>query len=390
MGSDAIGVNSDSLSPLVGSSPATAAGILKSRACLTYVVETLDLPAAWDKPKEEAIQDLKGDTSTSIDDNGLLVITANSDTPERCVQIIEAMYAYLRLKSEELTLNVGKENREYLADRVTVLEGWADAAEKLYIEVASGTDITNPTELSKIHLELQNQYSQAKGQELALESKLSDLNSLLTTRLNDTTDLAGQLEALKTVDPDAQSTMGQAVANLARLLQDRKVAFEDTKKIYTPESKEYINALDRLQTTEAEARKLVADARKNLAAGTLPGVAELKNNLVGMRVANNELKETVDMYKDMLGDTPRSVALLDRARASYQAALARLETAKSQLERARLLEQNDPARFEVLDPAVPVQQAVAPRKAFMSGIWFIFASGCVGWWILRSRVKFVE
>lgn len=387
---DAVGITADSLSPLVGSSPSTAAGILQSRACLEYVVQVVGLEKNWDTSRNKAITKLKDSTSIEIDKNGLLVVSTKSESPELCVEILNTMHTFLVTKSDELTLNVGKENRQYLTERVQVLEGWANAAEKIYLEVMEGSDTVPSTEVGSAYLDLQSQLAQAKAQEESLAARINKLREVFTSRLGNPEDLPGQLEALKTVDPDATSPMGQTVAALALQLQQRKITFEDARKTYTPESTEYKNAQEHLKTTEAEVGTLIAEAKKNLENGTLPGLVELNTSLIGTRTANQELESALRSYKQILEEAPAASVRVTRASTAYRAALERLEAARSQLERARLLEQNDPARFEILDPAAPNDQPVAPRRAFMSGAWFLFASACAGWWILRSRVRFVD
>ncbi len=389
-GADAIGASSDMLSPLVGSSPGTATGILKSRTCLLHVVKELNLDGTWDKSLDESVEKLKSGISVSTDDNGLLVISAQAEKPELCVEIIETMYAFLQKRADELTLNVGKQNRIYIQERVDALQEKVDTAEENYIAVATKHKLGSVSELGTGYLNLLTSLSQSQAEEKSAETRLSDLQDLYSKRLKSGSSLDDRLNALSTIDPSAMTSMGQAVTNLAKELQTRRLTLEEISKQFTKSSPEYRAAKKSVEASEGEAKSIISGANEKLSSGTLPGIGEARNALAGLKATNRSLQSTVDQLKSQIRQAPNSAVQIERAQAEYQASLQLLGAAESQLEKARLIEQNDPARFEVLDPAMPVNRAVAPRKAFLSGVWALFASACAGWIILRSKVKFVE
>lgn len=389
-GADAIGATGDVLSPLVGSSPSTATGILKSRACLATVVSNLNLDGRWKNSIDESVEKLRGKISVSTDDNGLLIISAQSENPELCVEIINEMYAFLEKRADELTLNVGKQNRIYIEERVAKLKKNADESEAHYVAVATQHRLGNVSELGTGYLNLLTQLSQSQAEEKAAETKLADLQALYSKRLKGDSSLDDRLNALSTIDPTAVTSMGQAVTNLAKELQARKLKLQEISKQFTKSSAEYRAAAKQVEASENEAKTIISGANQKLSQGTLPGIGEAKTALAGLRATNQSLQATVDQLKKQIKLAPNSAVQIERAQAEYQANLQLLATAQAQLEKARLLEQNDPARFEILDPAVPVNRAVAPRKAFLSGVWALFISATLGWFILRSKVKFVE
>lgn len=384
VGSDAVGGFNDQLSPLIGSSPATATGILKSRSCLKFVVESLNLDGLWKASMDEAIETLRGDVSVSSDDNGLLVISAQAGSPELCVQIIESMYAFLEKRSDELTLNVGKKNREYFASRVEELTKQSKESEENYIQALKDSGGVTAPEVVKAYADLASKIAESKSEEASASAQLDKLKSQYASRLNG--DSNGALSAVDS----PQSTLGQAATALATKLQDRRLKLVDVGKQFTKSSPEYQTALKEVQTAEAEAANIVKGAKTRLGANTLPGIAEADNQLIGLRALNRELDKVLVKYQGMLSRAPAAGAEITRAQAKFQADLTTLQGLQMQLEKARLQEQNDPARFEIVDPAEPISRAVAPRKAFLSGVWALFATMCFGWWIVRGRVRFVD
>ncbi|MCH7944393.1 MAG: hypothetical protein IIC73_00020 [Armatimonadetes bacterium] len=391
-GGDALGpgIVRDPLSPLVGSSPSTASGILKSRTCMRTVVQALSLDEKWGSSEEEAILTLRGDISTKMDASGFLVVSAKSEDPELCVEILNAMHQFLIERADVLTFNVSKQNREYIAERVRLSEESSDEAEASFIRTARENTVSDIGAVQGLYLALLSDVSRSRAEKEAAAIRIEQIEEMITRQIDGDEELAAQLNALQSIGGDPNSSLGAALSELSKELQQRQLALEDVSRKFTEASEEFRMAKEQVEASKKVASDIIDSAADSLEDGTLAAVAEANLSLASLTATIDAMESTLQGYAEMMDQTPAAQTAVTRVQKQFEAALARTETLRSALEMARIQEQNDPARFEIVDAAEPIQKPIAPRKAFLTGVWLLFVSACCGWWILRQRIQFVD
>lgn len=389
---DAIGLGAatDSMSPLVGSSPSTAIGILKSRTCLKTVVQSLDLDKRWNSTVDEAIIQLRGSISAATDENGFLIVSAKSGDPELCVEILSTMHQFMIDRSDELTINVSKQNREFIAERVRLSEESADRAEANFIETARQNKVSDISAVQDMYLKMLGDISLSRAQREAAESQIAFIEDVIARQADTGSELPSQLDALQALGGSPESALGASLAALSVELQQRQLALEDVSRRFTETSEEYRQAKDHVEASEKVAGDIIRGAADSLEDGTVPAVATARLSLISLTATIASMEATIEEYAVMIDQTPAAMSAILRSQTQFEATLSRTEILRAQLEMARIQEQNDPARFEILDSAEPIKKPIAPRKAFLSGVWALFSFVCCGWWVLRQRVQFVD
>ncbi len=103
----------------VGSSPETAIGIMKSRACLREVVRDNDLVRHYKVKKEsQAVKALLGRLKADVDKNGFLVTEVEDENPKLAAAILRSVRRHLERASKRLTVNQSEALRKFLEDQV--------------------------------------------------------------------------------------------------------------------------------------------------------------------------------------------------------------------------------------------------------------------------------
>lgn len=369
--------------PVVGSSPQTASGILESRKCRSFVAQKLGLPEKWKLSQQKTLEELKRRTSVRVDDNGFLVNTCNTSSAEEAQQIILAMHDYLTSGSVALTISLAKRNKQVMADRLIVSEKRLQSSRMRLVNMASNHPFVDSVPIQNLLADALKKQSEIRVSLAAAQARIAATESTIRRAINSGADLTS-LEAANVGQLD------RGLESLKQDLQKRRLDLEDAKKIYTSKSPEFKIAMDRQAAGANTIKKSLDESNRSLNNHTYAPLIEARAEMESLKQAEKGYELVLSDYKKMALKTPEDSSLVKIAQAQFDTALKTAESLRFQLEQATIAEERDPARFEVVDEADFNPEPIAPRKGLITGSWGAITL-CIGsWMILRRRIKFVD
>ena len=365
-------------SPLVGSGAQTATGILMSQTCLREVIAKHGLTKAWDLPIDKTLRKLRGRVTTSVDKNGFLVLEVEAESPQECIAEIGTFMKHLDKRSEELSINVSRRNREIIEQRVKLNTSVVAGLQSVMVDTMANALVTNLPEVQRLYLEARQQLSETRIREA---SALAQMNSL--ERSLKQIYARGQF-------PSNLGAIQAANASLTRLtdeIQSRRLSLEEIGASFQRESPEYRAALKGVRDAESVASKVLAAQSDAVTAGLTPELAQAKAELAALSKTAGAYDASLSRFEKELAESPEKYAAVTRAESDFQTALASLAKLKAELEMARLAEIRDPSRYEVVDAPFEDREPASPRRALLAGAAFLLAfAGMTLPWVLR-RLK---
>lgn len=360
-------------SPLVGSAPDTANGILASRSCMLEVVDKLGLADKWRTTRVRAAKQLQGLVDVRMDKTGFLRIEAQGSSPEEAVSIIKVMQAHLDRRSIELTLNVSRRNRTFIESRLASSNRAVEAMKSTIVQQMTAAEYADPQTLARVYWDTRMRLEEARAKELAAGRQLDAVESTLMAALSPRTD-SGNLNAIQLLGqgPNLEAT-NKMLSSLAVELQNRRLALQDAASRFTKESAEYRQALRNSTAAERYTSGVIQGERAQLLRGKSPQLVAARAQLESLRAAVRANENSFAKFDRSLKQAPLAFASMENLKAQFQQALQTRSMLEGELELARIAEERDPSRFEIVDPAVLEPEPVAPRKALIAGIAFLLA-----------------
>lgn len=365
-------------SPLVGSGPQTAMGILTSQTALREVIKKFGLTKRWDLPIEKAIRKLRANVTTSVDKNGFLVFEVEGGTPEESAEMVETFLRHLDRRSDELTLNVSRKNREILEDQVALMEGKLQGLQDEMVVAMQSAVVTNLPEVQRVYIDTRQRLTEARIREASARAELTNLESSLK-----------QLYS-KGAFPANLGSVQAANASLNKLteeIQTRRLALEEIAASFRKESPEYRAALNSVRDVESIASQIIEAQKKAVSQGLTPELAQARAALVALEVTTRNYDAGLARFEKELAQSPARYASVERAQGEFTNSLSALGRLRGELELARVAETRDPSRYELVDSPMPNREPVSPRRALISGAAFLlaFAFFTVPWVMRRLR-----
>ncbi len=378
------------VSPLVGSGAQTATGILLSNTCLRAVMTELNLADRWETSESKALNRLRGSLDVKTDTKtGFLKINAAANDDKLAQQIIVKMLAHLDSRADELSLNVSRRNRQNLEKRVQNSEAEVERIKRKLDEELGRAELTDSTEFDKVMAEAATRYDQA-AVELGVARKryeaVKQLNALV---LNPNAKYPQTITALNIVVASAQDATAQLSANASNIiteLQSRRIELEDAARKYQPTAPEYAEAVKKMNSAEAVARQMIAGQAKESQAGLRPELIQAQVQIRALEITTQSYKSLLDRYEGMLRKAPARRSTGEILKNEFTTALTKLRNNEVELDFARLAEERDPARYEVVDEPMVEPDPVAPRKLMIAAIFAVLAFAVqIGPWLIRGE-----
>lgn len=367
------------VSPLVASGTQTAVGILTSKTCLQSVVRSLKLGDRWDLNEPKAIKKLRGSLNASVDKNGFLVVEVTGESPALCVEVLNALYAHLESRAEELTVNVSRRNRQFIASRVKEAEEKADQLEAELISQMSETDRIGYDRIQVAIGEFRSRIQEARIQEAAAKASLTAAEANLRLFIKESRSSPGSLLAMKQVNTSLEE--------LESDLLTRRQNLEETMSRFTAQSSEYKVAQRSMKVLEGFAQKVLDAQVSALDRGVSPQFAGAKAELVVLSTRIREYDRLLNAFDRQLARSAASQAKLERTRKEFDAHMSGLASLKTELELAKIAEARDPSRFEVVDAPTEEPEPVGPRRVLIAGVLFLLAFCFQAWPQISARLK---
>lgn len=361
-------------SPLVGSGPQTATGILQSRTCLTEVVQKLGLTKRWDMGEYAAYDKLAGGVSVAQSKSGLLDIQVSLEDPKLCKEVVDLMLAHLLRRSEELTVNLSKKVRKQVEQKYLESREEVKAKRDRYERLLRGLPVTDGPEFAKALLAMKGRLSEAKIEQLAASKQLAVAKRQAASLLDPTKKYPGNVDALKA---DAAAGAGgidaKSMQSLAAELEKRTIEINDAAKTFAPSSPEYKDLKKRLSSVEALAANVISARKKDFQDGRRPELFRLESQVEVLKVTIDGYERIVSDYEQTGSEIPKASAQILDGRSEFEAALKKRELLEAELSRAKIAEERDPSRFEVVDSAILQPSPIAPRKGMIAVAFFMLA-----------------
>ncbi len=351
-------------SPLVASGLQSATAILTSDTAYQYVIKKLDLAKRWNADENDSIAHLGGMVRVKADKNGLLNIEVSAESPELAKDIVEGLYTHLQSRANDLTLNVSRKNRILLEQRVAENDEKVNVLRNDMVAAMEGAGYSDVDLLKTGLYESKKAADDAKTAAAAAQSKIQKIESDYRRLLAQAKD--GKLEASSALQ-GVSAESGQALDSLSKELQTRRIALEDASSRFTKDSAEYRNAVATARSAEKVSSDLLQSSQNQVDQGLVPTLVEAKGELAALQASVRFSERRLREYEGYSKAAPRKYATVEEAKTKYQGALKMREYLRSELELAKIAENRDPARFEVVDKARVDDRPVAPRKALITG-----------------------
>jgi uncharacterized protein involved in exopolysaccharide biosynthesis len=351
-------------SPLVGSAPDAAIGIINSRSCLRHVVREHDLARVYRVSEGDAIKMLAGRLRAHVDAQGFLTIEADDEDPRRAARIIHSVRDYLQEMSSELSLNVSRRNREFVERQLAEMR--ADAAVKqAAFARRAGRPSANIDEMRGMLAEAAKQREEAQIRLDAARSEIRSSEDTLRKLLNQSGSFEGKVAAI--------NALYQNLDSLTTALEQRRLDLEDATAAFTGTSAEVRAAREKSQSSEQVASDLLAMRKKNLEAGLEPTLMAAKAQIASLENTARGYDTFMKRLTSNLSTAARDYTDAEVAKLEFEASMESVRLLESELALARIAEERDPARFEVVDPAEPTDHPVYPRRVVIAGLVFFLA-----------------
>lgn len=364
------------VSPLVGSGPQTATGILTSRTCMLDVTKRLGLADHWRLSELKAADKLDGATSVHTEKSGFLIIDCNLDSAELSQKAVQAMYDHLNRRSSELTINVSKSNRIQVQQRFDEAVKEVKAKQQKLSDAMAGLPVSDAKEFDKVLLQARTQLDQAKVSQGSYRKQLAVLKAALGKVLNPKAKYPANVAALgSTGSAAASATATQTLNQLQNEIEQRQIELEDAGRKFAKGSPEYAAIKRKLDAAEAVAAKVISGRRQQADDGTRPDVLAVETQIEALGATIEGYEKVLNDYRGIAGQLPKQTSSLAAIQAEFNAALRKRESLDVELSRAKLAEERDQSRFEVVDPAILQPDPVAPRKGVIAVIFFLLALG---------------
>lgn len=365
--------------PILGSSPATAEGLVKSEKCQEFVVGQLGLDKTWGLPKIRAAKELAGRVKTRIDENRFLKLSAQAEKPELAKAIAAAYLEFLGQESVALTLNVSLRNSKTLEKRLAASELVVEEALAQLIATSGDHPYADTQGMASLIVAATKELNDARAAARAAKKKLDELES-------------GIRRALRTGDRNSLEAMGatEALGKLATDLETRRLELAEAQRQFTDESPEVRIAKEKSEAAEKAVAEAVAKGNRDVRDGALAPLITPRAELAGLEATVRSYEATLATAMRYARRAPEDAARVGAAQTRYEQAVATREALRSQLQLAKIAEERDPARFEVVDTPFEDSQWVAPRRGLITVGWTALCMAALAWWIVREKVRWLE
>lgn len=361
-------LNNTVTSPLVGSGPSSATGILLSRTCLAETASKLDLKTVWRTSTElAAVERLRSAVSVSTDKNGFLIISCTESDAELCQSIIRTMKAHLDRRAGELTLSLASSNRALVEKQYKKAEDEVVTAREALLGALAAGGPNSVDEAAKTYLQVRTRLVEVRSEAKSAGEKIATMERGLTSYYGNAKD-ANALENGIGTAPSA------ALSKLAEELETSRLSMAEVARKFTQSSPEYQLARKRLNDAEATSQTELKRQQARVKDGTSLRLLEAKSQL-------NALNKSVEVYENFLDDVsgqmrrlPERNARIQETQSIFDLTMQARARLKQELDRAILAELRDPSRYKVVDEPIVDPSPVSPRKGIIAAIFFLLAA----------------
>jgi uncharacterized protein involved in exopolysaccharide biosynthesis len=364
--------------PLIGSSPTTAEGILESESCRRFVVAELGLGRKWGLPPERAAKELAGQVNVRVDENRFLRLSARAGSPVLAKDIADAYARYLEQESVSLTLNVGKAHRAALEKRLEASQQTVDAALANLLKIAADHPAMDDQGLRQLIVDGEKLLGQAKASAEGAKKRLDTLEAGIRSALK-----GGSTNSL------TATAESEALTEIAKELELRRLQLKDAQERFLDGSEELADARRKAAAAEQAVRDANQRAKDELSSGGLARLIVPRAELAGLEATVASYQSALSRAAAMAKRAPEDAARVKAAEKRFDAAVGLSENLRAQVEYARIAEESDPSRFEVVDAPFADGQYVAPRRGLITGGWAAACLGLLLWRVFARRATWV-
>ncbi len=369
--------------PIVASQTSAAMGLLESRRCGDQVIEKLGLEKKWHTTRSRALDRLQKQTKVKVDENGLLVVSAQADNPQLAKGIVDAMHAFLNSDSVRLTLSIAERNLDALNQKSVAAEKAVEKARKQLVSVATRHPYVSQDPIQQLLADGLKRLGDIRTELAADNAKITHYENLVASALKDDNDV-NQIEVIK------GNSLSTALDGLAQDLQKRREEFEDAQRTFTQRDPTYRLAFDRVQASKKTLQANVDKTSRSLKNGTYAPLIQLRAEYESIKQSEKTYQQVLDEYRKIALKTPEDMSQVRLAQSAFDTALKNAEMLRYQVEQASIAVDRDPARFEVVDDPIADPEPVAPRKGLITGAWACCVLAVASWVIIRQRIRFVD
>jgi uncharacterized protein involved in exopolysaccharide biosynthesis len=351
------------LSPYVGAGPQTASGIITSHTAIRNCVDELGLDRSWGLSKNEAYDQLDKWTDAKVDKNGMLAITATAQSPQESVDILKNLEKYLNTRSDELTVNVSRSNREYLEKRVESAGLEVNRIQNALVVTMKSSPMADMDDLMKSYFSAREDLQKAQVAEAAGESRIAILEADSKKLVSGSDAFPNNLLTMSAVNTDTKA--------LSDEIQNRQLALQDAMANFTKDSPEYKAAVRNAKNAEDVTKTIVKASRNAVAEGLTPALIEARSDLTALKSSTQRSEAILADFEKNAMQAPGQYAEVSRKKLEFDEAMKAYGMLRQQLEIARLAESRDPSRFAVLDEPYPNPKPIGPRRGLISAVAFV-------------------
>jgi uncharacterized protein involved in exopolysaccharide biosynthesis len=360
-------------SPLVGSGPQTAIGIVLSKGSIDDLISAFDLQNRWHETYIKTYLKVQSSLSAGPDrDTGFVKVAYESTDKELAVEAVREALHYLSQRSDQLSVNVSRSNRKFVESRLDQAKKTRLQREAALVQASKRIPITSSELVERSYWDFRTRIVESESALAGAKARINDLRNHLS----------------QTFNLGVNATANDALSQISRELATRRLALEDARTTFRTNTDEVKKAKTELSNAERVAKAIRDDRANAVKSGAEPSLAVAYAEAASLEATVAKDHDFLNRLELELFKAPGQAAEIHRLRtdlATAEEAVARLE---QELAQAKVAEERDPSRFEVIDPAALDPEYTSPKKALYAGIAFAIALALQALPYLRRLVVF--
>jgi capsular polysaccharide biosynthesis protein len=361
-------------SPIVGSAPQTASGLIKSTRSLRNTVQELGLAQRFGKSEIDARKSLADMITVDLDRSGFLRITAQADDPEVAKNIVNSLGRNLNRMSKSLSMNVSSKNREFIEERLEERRRLVALRREELSRLLSNSPVNDPANFEKAYIDTVQRVAKFRIDKAAAESRLNEIEGKLASIIGKPAKDARLESSLQSLaSTEAARPYEQSLNALANEIQQRRLELQDSIAEFTDANPIVPIRQRRFTTAVQVGENLLRDARQQIQKGQFGGLIMARAELRAFEVSIDASEGDLDVLTKQIVDTQQRFVTVKEKSKAFEFEIEGIELLETELEVAKIAEVRDPSTFLVVDEAEADPEPVAPRKALNAAIAFLVA-----------------
>jgi len=328
--------------PQPGTSPSTAAIILRSRKAMVDLINQFHLGEEWHRSLERSPLRYQ-DRFVCYEGKAVdLRIAFTARAPERAKKVIESSLGMLKQAVEDLSLDPAARNVDFLHKSLVESEANCNHIQAEVVRLQRGLGGSPPD--TKVQ---------------ALSTNLNDLEKELTNATVEAKVAASSMKAtsetamrMVRAAQDPTGTGSALIHTLYQTVTQRESELALLQQKYTDRRPEVVQARQTLSVARKALQEEIARQMEGVKEGTSPLVRDAVMSVITSRAREEGLRQSASEVRRELEDLPAAQVRYAQLQADLRDERTRLSLLRAESARADLIVQSRGPQFVTLDPPI--------------------------------------